>query len=124
MENQSFIHDYKGIGNCDSKCKVEVITDSKNTLIVFTDMGIGTSVTNASEALATEMVKMLKLDPVKTLWAERYIRGPVETLDQIHYSWNGSKFYNPRWRRISGNTDEVAAELLQTRHKKKVQHRM
>lgn len=54
-----FVHEYKGFGIHNSECKVEIWTqimsDRKNAVILFTDLGKGTSVTNASEQIVTEI---------------------------------------------------------------------
>jgi hypothetical protein len=98
----SFIHTFKGFGGCKSQCQVDVIQDNGKTIVVFTDIGVGTSVTNFSEFLATEMINKLSLNPDETLWAERYVHGKEETLDQILYHWDGFKYRKPEWRRIPG----------------------
>ena len=71
----SFIHTFKGFGNCKSQCQVDIIEENGVKIVIFTDIGVGTSVTNASEQIATEIVNRLQLDPEATLFAERYRPG-------------------------------------------------
>lgn len=100
----SFIYNFKGYGGCKSQCQVNVIEDNGVKIVVFTDIGVGTSVTNMSEQLATDMVHKLNLDPETTLFAERYRPGKKdETLDQILYKWDGVKYSKPEWRPLSGS---------------------
>lgn len=98
QSTNSFIHTFKGYGGCKSQCQVDIIHENGQTIVVFTDLGIGTSVTNASEIIATEVVRKLNLDPIKTLFAERYRPGEKdEVVDQIQYTWDGTKFRSPQW---------------------------
>lgn len=104
MFGDSFIHTFKGYGGCKSQCRVNVIEEDGQRIVVFTDLGIGTSVTNMSEHIATDIVNKLKFDPLTTLFAERYRPGQKdETIDQILYQWDGVKYSKPEWRPLSGS---------------------
>ena len=84
---KEFIHEFKGYGVHPSQCLVRMFTDDGDTFICFIDMGVGTSVTNASEQLATEMVNKFILRPEDCRFFETYRQYNYETFDEIEYSW-------------------------------------
>jgi hypothetical protein len=115
----SFMYDFKGYGGCKSKCKVSLIKEEHHTIVVFTDIGMGTSVTNYSEHLATQIRELLGLDPTTTLWAEEYHAGKKEhTLDQIQYNWDedAGKYYAPKWRHIPGGVNQLREGSKEVSH--------
>ena len=81
-----FNHEYLGFGNCKSECKVEIWINIPTSLgycclILFTDLGKGTSVTNFSEGLVTQIYnKHLKLGYKKEecVFAETYDRKQID----------------------------------------------
>lgn len=94
-----FQHEYKGFGIHPSKCMVYVkkVTNPRygdTIFICFEDLGKGTSVTNASEQLATEIVNKLSLDPFNVRFFETYDR---QQLDEVVYSWKDLKASKPKW---------------------------
>lgn len=94
-----FQHNYTTIHP--SKCMVYVKKVSNprygdTTFVCFEDLGVGTSVTNASEQLATEIVEKLSLEPEKTRFFETYDK---KILDEISYSWLDYKASSPKWSR-------------------------
>lgn len=98
---KNFIHEYKGFGRVPSKCIVKIISDNNKNLICFEDIGEGTSVTNASEQLATEIVDKFDLNPTNCRFFETYSQYNYDSFDEIIYNWatiNG-KFIakNPDW---------------------------
>ncbi len=85
---KEFFHDFLGFGNVRSQCKVTIITDKKDKhLILFEDLGLGTSVTNASEMLAQQIVNTQSLDPVDCRFFETYKEYGYDTFDEIIYDW-------------------------------------
>ncbi len=88
-----FIHDYRGYNHFPSKCEVKIISDDGEHLICFTDLGMGTSVTTASEQLATEIVKNHNFNPNDCRFFEAYDHG---TFDEIEYEW-GFNFQQGNW---------------------------
>lgn len=102
-----FDYDYKGFGNCKSKCRVYMkkVTNPRygDTMFVcFEDLGIGTSVTNFSEELASQIVQKFDLDPKEVRFFEYYSHEGTEyepTLDEIKYSWDGLTARYPQWSR-------------------------
>lgn len=101
---KTFVHNYRGFGNCKSRCRVHIkeVTNPRygdTTFVCFEDMGEGTSVTNFSEELATQMVRNLGLDPEKTRFFESYLNddGKVRSLDEIKYHWDDGRAHTPNW---------------------------
>lgn len=96
-ELKIFEHRYKGYGNCDSKCRVyaKKVTNPRygdTHYFCFEDLGIGTSVTNLSEQLATEMVEKFNIDPKQARFFEYYAHDNIShpaTFDEITYVWEG-----------------------------------
>jgi hypothetical protein len=84
---QEFIHPFKGFGRVPSTCLVKMFSDEGETFICFIDLGDGTSVTNASEQIATEIVNEYKLDPTKCRFFETYEQYDYESFDEIEYEW-------------------------------------
>jgi len=101
---KEFIHDYKGYGVHTSQCLVKMFTDDGDTFICFIDMGVGTSVTNASEQLATEMVNKFILRPEDCRFFETYRQYNYETFDEIEYSWwpdaSVWEARSPKWKPV------------------------
>jgi hypothetical protein len=81
---QSFNHQFKGFGRVPSECSVKIFSDDGENLICFEDLNKGTSVTNASEQLATEIIEMLELNPTDCRFFETY---DDESYDEIIYEW-------------------------------------
>ena len=92
-------HKFKGFGTHDSEVLVHIKEQGSCTLICFEDINNGTSVTNASEQLATEIVALKELDPVNCRFFEYYGYNGEEA-DVITYDWNGKEASNPDWRRL------------------------
>ena len=64
----------------------------------------GTSVTNFSEQLATEVVAVYGLDPSRCRFFELYRHLDSDgdtTLDEIRYTWYGPVAANPQWKPYS-----------------------
>lgn len=95
---KTFNHNFKGYGTHPSECAVHIIDDNDKKLIVFEDLDKGTSVTNASEQLATEIVSLEGLDFTKCKFFETYVEG---LFDEVTYTWNNGEAKNPVWQPIS-----------------------
>lgn len=91
-----FTHNFKGFGSFPSKCKVyiKVIDDIHH--ICFEDLGIGTSITNASEQLATEIREKYGLNPELCKFYETY-NYDDRTFDEIIYTWENGIARSPEW---------------------------
>ena len=83
-----FLHDFKGFGRVPSKCRVLIEANNLNYYICFQDLGNGTSVTNASEQLATEIVDKMDFEPDDCRFFETYSQYNNDTFDEITYEWD------------------------------------
>jgi hypothetical protein len=94
-----YVHEFKGFGRFPSRCIVKTIYHEGENLICFVDIEEGTSVTNASEQLATEIVKLSNYDPGNCRFFEAYRN--YETFDEISYTWkhtwNQWEALDPNW---------------------------
>jgi hypothetical protein len=95
---KTFIHEFKGFGIHPSKCKVHIEKVGSSTWIGFEDLGEGTSVTNASEQLATEIVDKVELNPSMCKFFEWYPQYEGD-LDRIEYKWKGPIASQAEWSR-------------------------
>lgn len=84
---RQFFYNFKGFNRVPSRCLVKIISDQDDHLICFEDTNEGTSVTNASEQLATEIVNQYKLNPNKCRFFETYSQYDYEDFDEIQYDW-------------------------------------
>lgn len=113
MQHESFVHTFNWLGRrFESKCQVDIFKYDGKTLVLLTDLGQGTSVTNASEQIATEVMRLKKLHPIETMWAEVYAEDlqngvPKEwakkhPFDQINYKYDSvtHQYYSPDWQPI------------------------
>ena len=91
---KEIVHSYKGYGRYPSKCLVRTFDGEEGTYVCFIDIDLGTSVTNASEQLATEMVEKFSLNPLTTRFFETYAINEYDTFDEITYNWHET---NKRW---------------------------
>lgn len=103
---EHFRHSFNWLGRShESICDVLVYSDDGEHLICFREIGIGTSVTNASEQLAQEIVAKLDLNPTDCRFFETY---DDEEYDEIVYEWIQGKTpagftiswraKNPQWK--------------------------
>lgn len=94
---QDFNHSYKGFGNCDSECRVTIWEDATKNVVLFTDLGKGTSVTNFSEHLANQIKGHLTKGNVR--FFETYPHS--EQPDEITYDMRGGQYCVPSWKPIT-----------------------
>ena len=101
---QEFIHEYKGYGVHPSECIVRMYTDDGDTFICFVDLDKGTSVTNATEQLAAEIVNKFRLKPEDCRFFETYKQYGYSTLDEIEYKWWPDLAHwvarEPKWHQV------------------------
>lgn len=101
---QEFEHEYLGFGIHKSKCNVKIWNiDSSRRFILFTDLGIGSSVTNCAEQLIAEIyeAKFSNYDKSLLFWAETYQDYPEESLDLIIPTWNNEKVEDIDWKYLA-----------------------
>jgi hypothetical protein len=99
-KHEIFDHSFRGFGIHRSIVRVHLLQYEELTVILFQDLGVGTSVTNASEQLATEIHALKKLDHSKTTWFEcyPYYSGNWD-IDAISYAFDPvyQKYSWPAW---------------------------
>lgn len=92
-----FYHEFKGFGIHPSRIMVKIITEIDDThLILFEDIAQGTSVTNASEQLASEIVNKMGYNPEDCKFFETYRQYNYDSFDEIVYDWT-YKSYEAVW---------------------------
>lgn len=102
MTRKSFYLEYQGFGRVDSRCKVHVFNKGEYNFVFFEDIGEGTSVTNASEHIASVLLNVYNFDVDKTAWFECYPYNEKDfDIDRIHYDVDGSFCSNPVWSPVS-----------------------
>jgi len=99
-----YIHTYKGFGVHPSKCRVYIKDVGTTTWIGFEDIGEGTSVTNASEELASEIVQYEMLNPANCKFFEWYSQYDGR-VDEVQYRWNGPEADQPTWKHFCDAKD-------------------
>jgi len=115
-EPETFEHGFRAVNFGFSKnlstIRVHIFKHGEQRLVVFEDLAKGTSVTNASEQLATEVSRLKKLDPEKTVFVEcyPYYRGEYP-IDRVKYEYDpGSRTYrSPAWEPIK---NKIIVEFL------------
>ena len=85
---QQFYHEFMGYGIHPSRIIVKIFSDDEKHFICFEDIGDGTSVTNASEQLASEIINKMEYDPDDCKFFETYKQYDYDTFDEINYQWS------------------------------------
>jgi len=99
---KTFTHNFEGFWKCESKCKVYVEVIHGITHICFEELydNEGTSVTNMSEHLATQMIQELGVEPGTCKFFESYpdsMHREKRSFDEVLYTWEGKKAKSPHW---------------------------
>jgi hypothetical protein len=83
-------------------------------ILVASDRGIGVSVTNACETIATEAVRRFGLDPERLVFIEHYPadgadsrHGQPERCASVTFLWHDQRAHRPRWRHLTVAQAEV-----------------
>lgn len=97
-----FDFDFEGFGKCKSKCNIKVWTIQEKQFVLLTDLGVGTSVTNASEIIITKLYReVFRLYHKEDLiFAEMYTEDREEDIDLIIPTWIHDKVTNVEWKNI------------------------
>jgi len=103
---KTFIHSYKGNGIIPSRCRVYIKEINDEFWIGFESMDEGTSITNASEQLATEIVKKENLDIDYCRFFEWYPEYEND-VDEISYTWKDGEATNPQWKHRNSSIKDV-----------------
>jgi len=94
---QQFNFDFLGNGIMRSRCNVRIFSDDGEHFILFENLGIGTSVTNASEQLASAIVQKMGYDPDDCEFFETYKENDYKEFDRITYTWKDNEAHNAHW---------------------------
>lgn len=96
-----FNHDFKGFGTHRSTCNVKIWVCGEKAFVLFTDLGRGTSVTNAAEQLVEEITALYlpKFKRAFTFFAETY-QGKNEGVDLVCPEWAGDTVQAVSWVHI------------------------
>jgi hypothetical protein len=104
------------------RCRLRIYEIHERTVVIATDLNRGPSVTNAAEALATQVAQQFGLDRARLLWIEHYPRTDSrpqpgtpggEEYDLVTFEWDAVRehFHNPTWAYSHG----AAVEALSAR---------
>lgn len=98
-------------------CRLRIYDTEAGAVVILSELADnhGISVTNASDALATEIANIYRLNRTTTRWVEHYDRTSyqhgkdmTETFDEITYTWSlYGVASDPQWRRIVGEELEI-----------------
>jgi hypothetical protein len=101
---KNYVYEYLGYTRVLSKCRVYIRSTPSSTWIGFENLGFGTSVTNASELLASEIIKKEHLDPRSCRFFEFYpeYEGNV---DEVFYHWDGLEASQASWKHYCSAED-------------------
>lgn len=100
------IYNYKGIKECPSTCGLEIYRKDQTVYVIVTELeaNTGTSVTNWSAELATEICQRRNISPQKLVFIEHYLSldDIPEHYDQVifEFNWYARRFFGPVWRRV------------------------
>lgn len=99
MEN--FRLDFKAANGCPSACNLTIHREI--SLVIATEINVGSSVTNSCERIANEVVRRYAIDPKRLMFIEHYPaeqRDGTPTYDLVTFKVIGETLYNPAWRHI------------------------
>jgi len=106
---KSYIHEFRTWGPV-SRCRIHIKEVKNQTWIAFENLGDGTSVTNASEQLAKEIISKEGLDPENCRFFEWYSEYDGD-LAEITYNWSADKeARHPDWRYFCGAEENPFTE--------------
>ena len=90
---------FKGFHNISSMINLYHIDVDGIHYVGFEDINEGTSVTNATEIIATEVIKIKGWNTESCLFFEWYEDSlPEDTVDEIIYNWENNKATIARWK--------------------------
>ncbi len=101
---------FKGKWDVPSVCGIKVIKSPGKTMVIATNLyksNPGTSISRWSAQLATAICNDLNIDSNKLIFIEhnpdRHSKLDFyeETFDIVEFRWDGDRFVEPVWRRVS-----------------------
>src|SRR6266702_445858 len=89
-------------------CHLRVLQREQETIVIATELAVnpGKSVTNAAEAIASQVIQQFQLDPTSTRFLEVYTIGSYEgsdtkgIFDEVTFTWRERQAFHPRWRKL------------------------
>ncbi len=110
------IYHYKGEWDVDSQCGLKISPAKDGKIVVIAtelyDKNPGTSVTQWNTNLATVLCRENGIAPDKLIFIEHTpdkgskLAFYNETFYKVDFEWDGDKFINPNWKKISKDTVE------------------
>lgn len=82
----------------ESTYNIFILRFGKVKYIGFEDIGMGPSVTNTSEDLASHLVQTHDWDPNDCLFFEWYDGMDDNGVDEIEYTWTDKTARDPKWK--------------------------
>ena len=104
------LYDFPGRWEVPSRCGLKIARGRERHVVLATELDAdnpGTSVTSFCAELATRLCREFDLDPARLVFIEHCPdRGSklavyAETFDRVRLDWDGTRFKNPDWTRIS-----------------------
>jgi len=121
-KHRYFTHHYKGYWESKSKCYVDIFQleepteHGHDTIVLLSALqdNEGTSITNASEIIATDLVLQYGLNIPSTLFIETYPYYDNNDLVAIFYKYDPTqrKFHSPQWKSLK-KFDEDYVDFIQ-----------
>jgi len=103
--------DYLGQWESPSRCGLKIVNKKDgNILAIATEIyrqNPGTPVTEWCAPLATQILNSIRQEPTSFIFIEHTpdLRSRLtfygETFDLVNFDWDGEKFINPRWTRLT-----------------------
>ena len=108
---EQFYYPFIGYGGISSRCLVKIFSDDGQHMICFEDIGEGTSVTNVSEELASDIVNKMDYNPSDCKFFESYkdAQYNYNSLDEIEYNWEYT--YKSKWVASNPNWAPAAEDI-------------
>ena len=104
------VYEFKGLWDVPSFCGLKIVTSNNNTVIIAAELHTsnpGSSVTSWVDKLATELLKKHNLNHENLIFIEHNpdrkskLIFYKEIFDKVSFEWDGEKFINPSWKRIT-----------------------
>lgn len=104
------IYHFKGAWDVPSFCGLKIIEKIDKTIVIITelyDSNPGSSVTSWIDKLATGFISEFGIEPGKLILIvhnpdrKSSLEFLKETFDIVSFEWNGEKFTNASWKRIT-----------------------
>lgn len=109
---------YAGFHGCESWCNLQITGSAKLALVVMeeADDNPGTSITNRSEKIASQIVSTFDMHPHRCIFVEHYLPHPHRVLAEykiVTYSWHVGDASTPEWTEITNTQFQALRELVE-----------